>query len=159
MTLLQLVLCITTLETASVIRKQHSFYCLQEKWHSSLLHNDFLSFNTVKCLHKHLFWFFFSNKSAPKYIVLKKGQFIFSFIFLSFQVLSNIFLRTTAFNTLKRSNFFLKNKKIQKKIEFHPKTSGANTLFSTGWASHLWGEIGALRQISCGRHWSDFYSV
>lgn len=35
MSLFRLVLWNTALKTASVFRKQHSFYCLQEKWHTA----------------------------------------------------------------------------------------------------------------------------
>lgn len=92
------------------------------------------------------------NKRARLYFHV-----IHLFIHSFFQILSNIFLRTTAFNTLK--SIFFKKWFTLKTFFFLlasfnsiSKTSGANTLFSIDWAPHRRPEIHVSR-LFVGHVW------
>lgn len=103
-------------------------------------------FNTIKCLHKHssVSKLFKKGIIAPKWKIGPDYTFYLMHSFFFFQIFSNIFLRTTAFNTGKHLKFY-PLKIIFSLLQFHSKTSGANTTFSTGWAPHHWSEIHVLR--------------
>lgn len=85
--------------------------CARRMTHNSL-HNVF--FNTIKCyISIPLFWSYFKQDIAPNNNNnhnKKRARLYFNvihlFIHSFFQILSNIFLRTTAFNTWKHLKFF-----------------------------------------------------